>query len=170
MQIEYQEPVRQSGNEFSLRVPMVVGPRYNPAPLVQSVDLRPNGSGWGASPTDPVPDRDRISPPVLDPAEHAPVNPTAITVRLQAGFPLGEVKSHHHQVKIDSPDSSTRVIRLAEGLVPADRDFELTWKPAAEKAPSVGLFREHIGDADYLLAFVTPPRSNRPSRSRCRAR
>jgi Ca-activated chloride channel family protein len=104
-----------------------------------------------------VPDRDRISPPVLAPAEHAPVNPTAITVRLQAGFPLGEVKSHHHQVKIDSPDSSTRVIRLAEGLVPADRDFELTWKPAAEKAPSVGLFREHIGDADYLLAFVTPP-------------
>ena len=157
VQIEYQEPVHQSGNEFSLRVPMVVGPRYNPAPLVQSVDLRPNGGGWGSSSTDPVPDRDRISPPVLDPAEHAPVNPTAITVRLQAGFPLGEVKSHHHQVKIDSPDSSTRVIRLAEGLVPADRDFELTWKPAAEKAPSVGLFREHIGDADYLLAFVTPP-------------
>lgn len=28
---------------------------------------------------------------------------------------------------------------------------------AAEKAPSVGLFRQHIGDADYLLAFVTPP-------------
>jgi Ca-activated chloride channel homolog len=25
--------------------------------------------------------------------------------------------------------------------VPADRDFELTWTPAAEKAPSVGLFR-----------------------------
>jgi Ca-activated chloride channel family protein len=41
--------------------------------------------------------------------------------------------------------------------VPADRDFELSWKPAAEKAPSVGLFREHVGDGDYLLAFVTPP-------------
>ena len=41
--------------------------------------------------------------------------------------------------------------------MPADRDFELTWKPAAEKAPSVGLFREHVGDVDYLLAFVTPP-------------
>ncbi len=157
VQIEYQEPVHQSGNEFSLRVPMVVGPRYNPAPLVQSVDLRPDGRGWGATSPDPVPDRDRISPQVLDPSEHAPVNPTAITVRLQAGFPLGEVKSHHHQVKIESPDNGTRIIRLAEGQVPADRDFELTWKPAAEKAPSVGLFREHVGDADYLLAFVTPP-------------
>jgi Ca-activated chloride channel family protein len=157
VQIEYQEPVQQSGNEFSLRVPMVVGPRYNPAPVVQSVEFRPDGGGWGATSSDPVPDRDRISPKVLDPAQNAPVNPTSITVRLQAGFPLGDVKSHFHQVKVESPDDATRVIRLADGVVPADRDFELTWKPAAEKAPSVGLFREHVGNADYVLAFVTPP-------------
>ena len=77
VQIEYQEPVRQSSGEFSLRVPLVVGPRFNPAPVVQSVDLRPSENGWGASVTDPVPnrtdpvpDRDRITPPVLDPALH----------------------------------------------------------------------------------------------------
>ncbi len=157
VQIEYQEPVQQNGNEFSLRVPMVVGPRYHPAPVVQTVDFQPGGNGWGASQIDPVPDRDRISPPVLDPAKNAPINPTRITVHLQAGFPLGEVKSHHHAVQIESPDAATRVVKLAEGVVPADRDFELTWKPALEKAPSVGLFREHVGNADYLLAFVTPP-------------
>ncbi len=39
VQIEYQEPVHQSGDQFSLRIPMVVGPRYNPAPVVQTVDL-----------------------------------------------------------------------------------------------------------------------------------
>ncbi|WP_249134835.1 marine proteobacterial sortase target protein [Bradyrhizobium sp. AUGA SZCCT0222] len=156
VQIEYQEQVAQSGNEFSLRLPMVIGPRYNPAPVVQSVDFRPGG-GWGANKSDPVPDRDRISPHVLDPATNAPVNPTSITVRLQAGFPLGEIKSHHHTIKTESPDGSTRIIKLVEGAVPADRDFELTWKPAAEKAPSVGLFREHVGGNDYLLAFVTPP-------------
>jgi Ca-activated chloride channel family protein len=157
VQIEYQEPVHQSGNEYSLRLPLVVGPRYNPAPIVQSVDFRNDGSGWGATHSDPVPDRDRISPPVLDPARNPPVNPTSITVRLKAGFALGEVKSHHHTIKVESPDNATRIITLADGAVPADRDFELTWKPAAEKAPSVGLFREHVGDADYLLAFVTPP-------------
>ncbi|WP_430650213.1 marine proteobacterial sortase target protein [Bradyrhizobium lablabi] len=156
VQIEYQEPVAQSGDEFSLRVPMVVAPRYNPAPVVQSVDFKPDG-GWGSAKSDPVPDRDRISPEVLDPATNAPVNPTRITVRLQAGFPLGEVRSHHHTIKTEKPDASTSIIRLAEGPVPADRDFELTWKPAAEKAPSVGLFREHVGNSDYLLAFVTPP-------------
>ncbi|MCK1721675.1 marine proteobacterial sortase target protein [Bradyrhizobium sp. 141] len=157
VQIEYQEPVHQSGNEYSLRLPLVVGPRYNPAPIVQSVDFRNDGSGWGATTSDPVPDRDRIAPPVLDPAKNPPVNPTTITVRLKAGFALGEVRSHHHNVKIESPDNTARIITLADGAVPADRDFELTWKPAAEKAPSVGLFREHVGDADYLLAFITPP-------------
>ena len=157
VQIEYQEPVRQSGETFSLRVPLVVGPRYNPAPVVQSVDLRSDGSGWGAATTDPVPDRDRITAPVLDPAEHAPVNPTQITVRLQAGFPLGEVKSAFHAVNMEAPDASTRIVKLAEGPVPADRDFELTWTAAPGKTPSVGLFREHVGDSDYMLAFVTPP-------------
>jgi Ca-activated chloride channel family protein len=161
VQIEYQEPVQQTGSEFSLRVPMVVGPRYNPAPVVQSVDFRPGGNGWGASQVtsqvDAVPDRGRISPPVLDPDKGAPVNPTQITVHLAAGFPLGEVKSHHHAVNVESVDATTRVIKLADGPVPADRDFELSWKSAEVKAPSVGLFREHVGNADYLLAFVTPP-------------
>lgn len=159
-QIEYQEPVRQSGNEFSLRVPLVVAPRYIPDPIVQTVDLRDGGAGWGKAAdqvVDPVPDRDRVSPPVLDPRKNPPVNPVAITVRLQAGFPLAEVKSHHHTVKTETVEAGVRVIKLAEGAVPADRDFELTWKPAESAAPSVGLFRERVGDADYLLAFVTPP-------------
>jgi Ca-activated chloride channel family protein len=160
VQIEYQEPAHQSTGEFSLRVPLVVAPRYNPAPIVQSVDFRPTGQGrgqgWGTV-SDPVPDRSRIEPPVLDPRINAPVNPVTITVRLQAGFPLGEVKSHHHNVNIDTVADDARVIKLADKVAPADRDFELTWKPASESAPAVGLFREHVGDADYLLAFVTPP-------------
>ena len=109
VQIEYQEPVRQSGGEFSLRVPLVVAPRYNPSPVVQTVDLKPGSNGWGV--TDPVPDRDRISPPVLDPALNAPVNPTKIKVRLGAGFPLGEVKRHHHAVNVDNVDAATRMMR-----------------------------------------------------------
>ncbi len=156
VQIEYQEPVRQSASEFSLRIPLVVAPRYNPKPVVQTVDLQAGAGGWGQI-NDPVPDRDRIEPPVLDPRIDPAVNPVAITVRLQAGFALGEVKSHHHAIKIEQPTDDTRVIRLDEKVVPADRDFELTWTPAATSAPSVGLFRERVGDADYLLAFVTPP-------------
>ena len=45
VQIEYQEPVQQSGNEFSLRVPMVVGPRYNPPPSGRKSTLCTRGAG-----------------------------------------------------------------------------------------------------------------------------
>jgi Ca-activated chloride channel family protein len=156
VQIEYQEPVRQSGDLFSLRVPLVVGPRYNPAPVVQTVDLREGGQGWGSA-SDAVPDRKRIEPPVLDPRINAPVNPVSITVHLQAGFPLGSVKSGNHAVNLTTDNADSRTVKLADGPVPADRDFELTWQPVVGKSPAVGLFHEQVGASDYLLAFVTPP-------------
>jgi Ca-activated chloride channel family protein len=123
--------------------------------VVQTVDLDPR-RGWGAV-SDSVSDRDRIEPPVLDPRVDAPVNPVAIRVNLRAGFPLGEVKSEHHAVKMEAPAKDARIITLDSKVVAADRDFELTWKPAASTAPSVGLFRERVAGSDYLLAFVTPP-------------
>ncbi|MCP5843003.1 hypothetical protein NL296_27520, partial [Klebsiella pneumoniae] len=67
-------------------------------------------------------------------------NPVSIKVRLQAGFALGEVKSHHHAINTETIDTQTQVISLA-GDNQADRDLELTWKPQNAKAPAVGLFR-----------------------------
>ncbi|MEZ5857233.1 MAG: marine proteobacterial sortase target protein [Hyphomicrobiaceae bacterium] len=160
VQIEYQEPVRRSGTDFSLRIPLVVAPRYNPQPLVQTVDL--GAEGWGRSVSDPVPDRKRIEPDYLDPRTHAPINPVTIKVRLAAGFPLGDVKSAYHPIKTETVDEATRIISLDTGATPANRDFELTWHPAAQRAPAVGLFREHVAGADYVLAFVTPPTVDQP--------
>ena len=133
VQIEYQEPVRQSGDEFSLRVPLVVGAALQPGADRADGRLAGRRHAAGAQVNDPVPDRDRITPPVLDPRDNPPVNPVTITVRLQAGFPLGEVKSHYHAVTTETVADDTRVIKLADGPVPADRDFELTWKPAADQ-------------------------------------
>ncbi len=155
VQIEYQEPVRRTGTGYSLRLPLVVAPRYNPKPLVQTVDL--GADGWGRAVDDPVPDRARIEPGYIDPREAAPSNPVTIKVRLAAGFPLGDVTSRYHTVKTEQPDETSRIVTLDTGAVPADRDFELTWKPAASKAPAVGLFRETVAGSEYVLAFVTPP-------------
>ena len=170
VQIEYQEPVQQSGDEFSLRVPLVVGPRYNPAPVVQTVDLRTDGGGWGR----PTP----IRCPIATASRRRCSIPrrTRRSIRPDHRAPAGRLSARRGQEPSSrdqdrkSPDGSTRIITLAEGPVPADRDFELTWKPAAEKAPSVGLFREHVGNADYLLAFVTPPALEQAQQKRCRAK
>ncbi|ACL60363.1 marine proteobacterial sortase target protein [Methylobacterium nodulans] len=150
VQIAYQQPVRLSGGTHALRIPLVVAPRYNPAPA----PVTPAAEGAGA---DPVPDRARITPPVLDPAEHAPANPVTLTVTLQAGFPLGSVQSATHPIRVEETGPESRRVTLADGPVPADRDIELTWTAAPARAPAIGLFRERVGTDEYLLAVVTPP-------------
>ena len=156
VQIEYQEPVRQSGNEFSLRVPLVVAPRYIPAPIVQTVELGAGGRGWGRV-VDPVPDRDRIAPPVLDPRKNIAGQPgrdhRAPAGRLPAR--RGEEPSPRRQDRDRRgrrpPDQARRGRGAGRSRLRADLEA------GGERQPSVGLFRERVGDADYLLAFVTPP-------------
>lgn len=155
VQIEYQQAVHQSGGAFFLRFPMVVAPRYNPAPIVQTVEFN-NGAGF-ASANDPVENREKIGAPLLDPRDNAKINPVALTVNLKAGFPLGDVKSSFHDVDIKKDGGQNRMISLKGESVPADKDFELTWRAAPGKTPSAGLFREVVNGKAYLLAFVTPP-------------
>ncbi|MBP1874077.1 Ca-activated chloride channel family protein [Ensifer adhaerens] len=154
VQIEYQSGVHQSNDAFSFRFPMVVAPRYNPQPIVQTVDLD-SRSGYAVS--DPVPDRQKIEPPVLDPRENAKINPVTLTVNLKAGFPIAEVTSAFHEIDTATIDQLSRRITLKAGSVPADRDFELSWKAVEGKSPYAGLFRETVGGKTYLLSFVTPP-------------
>lgn len=154
VRVEYQAPVHQEAERMSLRIPLVVAPRYNPKPHVTEASMD-SGGGWGV--VDPVADRERITPPVNDPREAAPTNPVSITVRLNAGFKLGEVTSSTHKVKIDGTDDDARTVTLDAGDAPADRDFELMWTAASGPTPSVGLFRENVGGADYVVAYVTPP-------------
>ncbi len=106
---------------------------------------------------DPVPDRDAITAPVLDPARHAPVNPLTLSIDLKAGFSLGRVESATHAITIDAPSERERRIALRDGATAADRDFELTWTPAPGTSPGLGLFRERVAGADAVLAVVTPP-------------
>ncbi len=153
IRIEYQETVKQDGGVYSLRFPLVVAPRYNPAP--SNVDVVDYGGKHQAN--DPVPDRDRISPPVLDPAKFPKINPVSITVKLNAGFALGDVTSSFHKVNLSRTGDETATLSLADGTVPADKDFELVWKPKAAAVPQTALFHEAVNGEDYLLAMVTPP-------------
>lgn len=167
VQIEYQETVALEEAQFSLRFPMVVAPRYNPLPTVKHlVNFDTQGGGWGV--VDPVPDRDEITSPVLDPAETAPINPVTLTVDLDAGFALGDVTSSFHAITTAEKSGSHVTLTLAEEDVPADRDFELVWTPKAGKAPSAALFKEEIEGEDYYLVMVTPPTQEAQSKPQAR--
>jgi Ca-activated chloride channel homolog len=160
VQIEYQEQVRVSSGTFQLRLPLVVAPRYNPPTIMQSAAVT-DGSGFGTTTTAPP------QPPVLDPKKHDPINPVTINIDLNAGFNLGDVTSHHHKVNTTNENQTTRKITLTAGDVPADRDFELTWKPLGT-APQIGLFKETVQGRDYLLGLITPPVVNAAQATRPR--
>ncbi|MEZ5614582.1 MAG: marine proteobacterial sortase target protein [Rhodocyclaceae bacterium] len=157
VEIEYQQTLRyevtRMQGSFSLRFPMVVGPRYIPGAPAEG-----QGAGTGRSPdTDQVSDASRITPPVLDPAQHAPTNPVRLKVVLDAGVPLARVDSPYHPIVMRETEGGGRIVELASGEVPADKDFELTWTPAAGHAPQAALFTEKHGDRHYALLMVMPP-------------
>ncbi len=152
IQMEYQEAVAQSGSTQSLRVPLVMAPKYNPSPEVAISDgnelvvLR-----------DPVSDRDRIEPPVLDPRESPAVNPVTMTIHLNPGYAIGAIESPYHSITINGSTATQKTITLGDGAIPANRDFALNWHPAPGKEPAVSLFTENVGGSTYVLSHVTPP-------------
>ena len=140
VELEYQQVLRYDGGRFSLRFPMVVGPRYVPAgPML-------------------VADAGRITPPVMRPGtENGRTNPVSIRVALDAGVPLAAVESPYHRVHVEAPAPERREITLADGAVPADRDFELAWAPRALAAPQAAWFSEEKDGRHYGVLMVLPP-------------
>lgn len=154
VEIEYQETIRYDQGQFSLRFPMVVGPRYiSGTPVV--IEDQPPGLGWSRD-TDRVSDASRITPPVQHPA-HDPINPVSLTIDLAAGFPLDEVKSAYHPILAIAEPDGRRHITLRSESVPADRDFQLTWRPTAGHSPAVTVFTEQRGEDRYAFLMAMPP-------------
>jgi len=139
--IEYQAPVRQLGGEFALRLPLVVGPRYTPAQT-------------------PVEEAQAVDAPLAHPALGKDLNPVSITVHLAPGFEPANLISPYHRIAVEQESGQGRIIRLADGDVPADRDFELRWRSASAD-PTIGLFRQQVGGEAYLMASITPPAGER---------
>jgi len=164
VQIEYQETIAQSKGIFSLRVPLVTAPRYLPKPLIHSVKFNSDTGMGQVSFADPVPDRNRITPPVAHPDEGL-TNPVTLSIILDAGFPFDNLVSPYHKIAVKTKGDTSAIISLAEGEIPANKDFSLSWQAAAGHAPTAALFRETTGGEDYLLAIVTPPRRSEKTTS-----
>jgi len=152
IEIEYQQTVRYGAGQFRLRFPMVVGPRYIPGAPTPGPST---GTGWSDD-TDAVPDASRITPPVAHPSRGA-INPVALTVELDPGAPLTRLSALYHAVNTTPLADGRHRVELAQGPVPADRDFELVWQPSAEATPIATLFTERKGAETFAVLMVTPP-------------
>ncbi len=152
VELEYQQTLRYDNGRYSLRFPMVVAPRYIAGNLKVSATEQ---LGWSPN-TDQVADAARITPPVLRP-EAGPANPVSIRVELDAGVPIAQLDSPYHRVDVRTISASRRLVELADGAVPANKDFELTWAPHAGAAPQLAWFTEQKAGRHYGLLMVLPP-------------
>ena len=172
VEIEYQQTLRYDEGRFSLRLPLAITPRYIPgAPLAgdlladrhREVTGRihvaaAGASGWALD-TDAVPDAARITPPIPHPdglAERL-LNPVTLAIELDAGMPVAAIESRYHDLHVERKGDGRYRLTFAAETVPADRDFELNWRPAAGQAPRAALFQEERDGRTYALVMVMPP-------------
>jgi Ca-activated chloride channel family protein len=156
VEIEYQQTVHYSDGAFRLRFPLVVGPRYIPgkALAVEEQVSAFAGTGW-AQATTQVADAARITPPVRHP-EQGPINPVTLDIQLDAGMPLAELSSTYHPINQHLSGEGHYRIQLADGPVPAERDFELVWRAPVAAAPTAVWFVEQKGAQQYGLLMLLP--------------
>jgi Ca-activated chloride channel family protein len=152
VEIEFQQTLRFDEGEVRLRFPLVVGPRYIPG---QPTDSLPEGLGW-AFDTDAVPDASRITPPLVGPGL-PPRNPVSIEIELDPGFPLVSLVSRYHAIVSQPMVDGRYHVALRDAAVPADRDFELAWRPRPGAMPRGAAFLEEKGGATYALVTLFPP-------------
>ncbi|MGF1626555.1 MAG: marine proteobacterial sortase target protein [Alphaproteobacteria bacterium] len=159
IEIAYQETARYDAGAFSLRFPMVVGPRYIPEGMLETGELSVVLlciSQGELQPISQTPDDWwRITPPVREPAA-GPINPITLTVKLDAGMPLSSVDAPFHDVEMRESGSLVTISLAGDIEHYADRDFELTWRPVLGQEPTAALFHEAVDGDHYVHVMVMP--------------
>ncbi|HYT97326.1 MAG TPA: marine proteobacterial sortase target protein, partial [Casimicrobiaceae bacterium] len=154
--IEYQQTLHYDAGSFALRFPLAITPRYIPGVPLAETDAQSTTATGFALPTDVVPDADRITPPVAH-RDGGSINPVTITIDLAAGFPLARLTSPSHAIHVDERLANRYQVTLSDGMVPAARDFELSWTPDVGAAPGATLLTEERDGRKFALLMVLPP-------------
>jgi Ca-activated chloride channel homolog len=133
VEIEYQQIVTYDDGHFSLRLPLAIGPRYQPAGT-----------------TSPL-------PPMRHEPASATRNPVELEIDLDAGIPLASILSPTHELA-PVPLSATRTQLTPRNVeIASDRDFELVWTPRLGALPQSTAFTETSGGHRYTLLMLFPP-------------
>ncbi len=160
VRLEYQQQLTWRDQQFSIRFPMAVTPRYMPAdrlPATRRIEIQQQvAGGWSMLPGE-IPNLISLPGDTREVAAQE-VGDTSIRINLHAGFPLGEVSSRYHKITRKNNDDGSVKINLGEGVIRPDRDFELVWKPLVKHQPRAAFFSEQ----EYGLLMVMPPELKGP--------
>lgn len=151
VRIHYVERLVYESGQYRFDFPMTVGPRYIGG---EPVAFR---QGEGTSPdTTTVPDASRITPPVLPP-EVRSGRDIRLTVRLDAGVPVHELRSTSHRVTVTREGTSRARVELAADDRIPNKTFTLEYRVAdALIRPAVLVHREPGAEEGYFLVLLNP--------------
>jgi len=103
--IRYSDSLKFEKGDYEFIFPMVVGPRYIPGSQIEG----------GRGDTDRVPDASRINPPVARPGSRSG-HDINVTVNIEAGVPIAEVRSPSHQIRVERKNNNTAFSSLRKGV------------------------------------------------------
>ena len=148
IRLNYVDYLDYSGGVFTLRFPLVVGPRYIPGEF----SISRKGSGR-VHDTEEVLDASRITPPVMKKTG----NTIAINVSLNTGMSLDRVWSPTHAIEINNTGKGSRDISFEKGKEVPNRDFVLSYSLKNKDKPNTALFTSKMGDDNYFMLMTVPP-------------
>ena len=154
VEIEYQQRVLFDSGRYSLRFPMVVGPRYTPALTPVEDQEREVVNVRGRTVSGAVPEWLEVS------SVHDTRGKTNISVQLSIdlapGFEPHDINSLYHGIRKTIVGNGHHQIEFT-GEVFADRDFVLQWTPMAEADVVASVFSETSGGNQYMSLMLMPP-------------
>lgn len=151
VEISYVETLAYEDGSYRFVFPMVVGPRYIPG--------QPTGKqagGWSPD-TTRVPDASRITPNVTPQGTRAG-HDVSVTVNLDAGVPIVDLRSTLHDVDVQRTSDRTATVTLKDKAEIPNRDFILTYDVAGGKIEDALLTHRDERGGFFTLILQPPDR------------
>jgi Ca-activated chloride channel family protein len=160
--IRYVETVDKIDGRYQMVVPLVVGPRYEPADMSGN-KLVDSEQGDDADQPGAGGDEDAQSPnlpPVgsLEAPETIDPDRVSIEARIDGGVPVGDLESPTHAVATSKLDPRNRELELAEGRTIGNRHFVMSYtlEGRSTQAGLLTHWNEDLGQG-YFSLLVEPP-------------
>ncbi|HEY9601526.1 MAG TPA: VIT domain-containing protein [Allocoleopsis sp.] len=133
--IRYTDRLQFEGGDYEFVFPMVVGPRFIPGEPIDK-----NGD------TDVVPDASRITPPtigsdtrsLLTSHELRSQHDIGVTIEIDAGVPISDVRSTSHHLRLERDGQIVRVTLAGEDTIP-NKDLIVRYRVAGQNTQATVL-------------------------------
>ncbi|HBE16439.1 MAG TPA: trypsin [Cyanobacteria bacterium UBA11149] len=139
--IRYTDSLKFEGGDYEFVFPMVVGPRFIPGIPID-----------GSGDTDIVPDASRITSPIVRPDTRSG-HDIGVTVEIDAGLPVSNVRSTSHQLRIEHEGQIVRVRLGNEDTIP-NKDLILRYRVAGDRTDATILTQADDRGGHFALYLI----------------